>query len=347
MFTGRGSGQYLQETEVRYILKRLGFYLIAFVAAITINFMIPRLMPGDPVQMYMAKLYQTSGKIDTETIAAVEKLFGFSKDKPILESYVEYVGNILIGNWGKSFSQFPLSVTEALSRGLSWTVFLMGTSLIVSFIINNLLGILAAWRRGSKVDSFLTVGGQLMSNIPAVVLALLISYTFARSETFGIFPSGYAVTPLFRPANVFQYIADVAYHAFLPVSCTVLLQLNGIMGMRANMINQLGEDYITMGRAKGVPERKLMFSYGARNALLPVATTFAMQVGFMLGGSLIIEIVFNYPGLGKVMLGALNSRDYPLMQGILLMSTILMLSANFIADMMLLVLDPRLRKQGR
>ena len=332
---------------MKYIFKRLGFYLIAFVAAVTINFFIPRLMPGDPVQMYMAKLYQTSGKVDAETIAAVEKLFGFSRNKPIIESYFEYVGSIFQGNWGISFSQYPLTVIEALSRGLSWTIFLMGTSLIISFIINNMLGILAAWRRGSKLDSFLTVGGQLMSNIPAVVLALLVSYTFARSETFGIFPSGYAVTPLFRPANVLQYIGDVAYHAFLPVSCIVMLQLSGIMGMRANMINQLGEDYIAMGRAKGVPERKLMFSYGARNALLPVATTFAMQVGFMLGGSLIIEVVFNYPGLGKVMIGALDSRDYPLMQGILLMSTILMLSANFLADMMLLILDPRLRKQGR
>jgi len=332
---------------VKYIFKRLGFYLIAFVAAVTINFFIPRLMPGDPVQMYMAKLYQTSGKIDAETIAAVEKLFGFNRDQPLIQSYIEYVGNIFSGNWGISFSQFPLTVTEALSRGLNWTMFLMGTSLIISFIINNLLGILAAWKRGSRLDSVLTVGGQLMSNIPAVVLALLVSYTFARSEIFGIFPSGYAVTPLFRPANVMQYIGDVAYHAFLPVSCIVMLQLGGIMGMRANMINQLGEDYIAMGRAKGVPERKLMFSYGARNALLPVVTTFAMQVGFMLGGSLIIEVVFNYPGLGKVMLGALNSRDYPLMQGILLMSTILMLSANFLADMMLLILDPRLRKQGR
>ena len=332
---------------MKYIFKRLGFYLIAFVAAVTINFFIPRLMPGDPVQMYMAKLYQTSGKVDAETIAAVEKLFGFNSDQPLIQSYIEYVGNIFIGNWGISFSQFPLTVIEALSRGLNWTMFLMGTSLIISFIINNMLGILAAWKRGSKLDSFLTVGGQLISNIPAVVLALLVSYTFARSETFGIFPSGYAITPLFRPANILQYIGDVAYHAFLPVSCIVMLQLGGIMGMRANMINQLGEDYIAMGRAKGVPERKLMFSYGARNALLPVVTTFAMQVGFMLGGSLIIEVVFNYPGLGKVMLGALNSRDYPLMQGILLMSTILMLSANFLADMMLLILDPRLRKQGR
>jgi peptide/nickel transport system permease protein len=332
---------------VRYILKRLGFYLIAFVAAITINFFIPRLMPGNPVQMYMAKLYQTSGTVSPETIAAVEKLFGFNSDQTLLEKYLGYVGNIFTGNWGISFSQYPQTVTEALSRGLSWTIFLMGTALIISFILNTSIGIFVAWRRGSKLDSVITVTGQIMSNIPAVVVALLLSFTFARSEMFGIFPSGYAVTPLFRPDNWFQYIGDVAYHAFLPVTSIVILSFGGIMGMRANMINQLGEDYISLGWAKGVPDNKVMMSYGARNAMLPVVTTVAMQIGFMLGGSYITEIVFNYPGLGKIMLGALNSRDYPLMQGILLMSTILLLSANFIADVAILALDPRLRKQGK
>ncbi|AHC14484.1 ABC transporter permease [Salinispira pacifica] len=332
---------------MKYIFKRLGFYLIAFIAAVTINFFLPRLMPGDPVQMYMAQLYNTSGTVNSETIAAVEKLFGFDQERTLIESYFSYIGNIFRGNWGTSFSQFPLSVTDALQRGLGWTVFLMGTALIVSFTLNTLLGIVVAWRRGSKLDSVLTVGGQLMGNIPAVVVALLLSFTFARSEMLGIFPSGYAVTPLFRPANFFQYALDVAYHAFLPVMSIVLINFGGIMGMRANMINQLGEDFITMGWAKGVPDRKVMFGYGARNAMLPVVTTFAMQIGFLLGGSLITEIVFNYPGLGKVMIGALDARDYPLMQGILLMSTILMLSANFLADIGLLVLDPRLRKQGR
>lgn len=332
---------------MKYIFKRLGFYLIAFVAAVTLNFFIPRFMPGDPVQMYMAKLYQTSGTVNPETIKAVEELFGFNSDQTLIESYFNYLGNIFRGNWGISFSQYPQTVIEALSRGLRWTIFLMGNALVISFTINTLLGILVAWKRGSKLDSILTVGGQLMANIPAVVIALLLSFTFARSETFGIFPSGYAVTPLFRPANWFEYITDVYYHAFLPITSIVLLSFSGIMGMRANMINQLGEDYISLGWAKGVPDKKVMFSYGARNAMLPVVTTFAMQIGFLLGGSLITEIVFNYPGLGKVMLGALNARDYPLMQGMLLISTILMLSANFISDLLLLVLDPRLRKQGK
>lgn len=329
---------------MKYVLSRIGFYLIAFIAAITLNFFLPRLMPGDPVQMYIAELYQSGGRIEESTIRAVEELFGYNTNEPLIVSYFKYVGNIFTGNWGFSFSNYPQTVLQAMSRGLRWTLFLMGSGLIISFTINTLLGILVAWKRGSKLDTIITVGGQIISNIPAVIIAIIISYSLAHT---GIFPRGYAVTPLMVHANTFEFIKDVAYHAFLPILCIVLMSLGGIMGMRANMINQLGEDYIVMGIAKGVPDKKIMFAYSARNAMLPVVTTFAMQIGFILGGSLIIELIFNYPGLGKVMITAINGRDYPLMQGILLMSTILMLSANFIADLLILVLDPRIRTEGK
>jgi len=329
---------------MKYVLKRLGFYLIAFIAAITLNFFLPRLMPGDPVQMYLSELYQSGGRIDDSTIRAVEELFGFNSSEPLIVSYLSYVKNIFTGNWGYSFSNYPQTVLQAMSRGLGWTMFLMGSGLIISFIINTFLGIMVAWKRGSKFDTGVTVTGQVIANIPSVIIALFLSYTFAYS---GLFPRGYAVTPLMVHANAFEFVKDVAYHAFLPVTAIVMMSLGGIMGMRANMINQLGEDYITMGVAKGIHDKKIMLGYCARNALLPVVTTFAMQIGFMLGGSLIIELVFNYPGLGKVMLSAINGRDYPLMQGILLMSTILMLSANFIADIAILLLDPRIRTEGK
>lgn len=327
-----------------YILNRLMFYAVAFFGAITLNFFLPRMMPGDPVQSYLSDLYQSGGRIDPATIAAVEELFGFNTDKPLIVSYFEYLINIFKGDWGISFTYYPQTVMESVSRGLGWTIFLMGTALILGFIINSLLGIFVSWHRGSKLDTILTLGGQIMANIPSVVTAIILSFALAHT---GFFPTGYAVTPLFVPANIWEYIVNVMYHAFLPILAILITGLGGIMGMRANMINQLGEDYITMGIAKGVPEHKIMFGYGARNALLPVVVSLAMQVGFLLGGSLIIEQVFNYPGLGKVMVNAINKRDYPLMQGILLMSTILMLSANFIADMAVLFLDPRIRRQKK
>ncbi len=328
---------------MNYILKRLGFYIIAFIAATALNFFLPRLMPGNPVQMYLAEVSQTGGKIDPAVIASVEKLFGYDPNQSLIASFFNYFISIFKGDWGVSFAYYPQTVLSSVQRGLVWTVFLMGSALVIGFVINNLLGILVAWRRGSFFDTSFTVGGQFLANVPSVIVAIVLSFTLCYTK---IFPMGYAVTPLFIPANTWEYIKDVLYHAAVPLTAVVISSLGGIMGMRANMINQLGDDYIVMGIAKGVPDRKIMFSYGARNALLPVVTTLAMQVGFLLGGSLIIEQIFNYPGLGKVMVNAINRRDYPLMQGILLMTTILMLSANFIADIAVLFLDPRTRKQS-
>ncbi len=328
---------------MKFILKRLGFYAVAFWGAITLNFFLPRLMPGNPVQMYLSELAQSGSKIDPAVIASIEEMFGYSSTQPLIVSYFNYIGSILQGDWGVSFYYYPLTVTEAVSRGLSWTVFLMSFALIIGFIINNLLGILAAWRRGSAFDTGVTVGGQFLANIPSVVTAIALLFGLCYT---GIFPLGYAVTPLFEPANTFEYLQDVFYHAFVPITAIVITGLGGIMGMRGNMINQLGDDYITMGIAKGLPEKKIIFSYAARNSLLPVITTLAMQVGSLLGGSLIIEQIFNYPGLGSVMVSAISNRDYPLMQGILLMTTILMLSANIMADFAILFLDPRTRRKN-
>ncbi len=328
---------------MKYILKRLGFYAVAFWGAVTLNFFLPRMMPGDPVQMYLSELARGGSKIDPAVIASVEAMFGYNTGEPLIVSYFNYIVNILQGDWGISFYYYPQPVTEAISRGLQWTVFLMGWALIIGFIINNVLGILVAWRRGSKFDTFVTVGGQFLANVPSVVTAIVLLFALCYT---GYFPLGYAVTPLFIPETPLDYMLDVMYHAFVPVTAVVITGLGGIMGMRANMINQLGDDYITMGIAKGLSDKKIMFSYAARNSLLPVITSLAMQVGFLLGGSIIVEQIFNYPGLGQVMVSAIDSRDYPLMQGILLMTTILMLSANMLADIAILFLDPRTRRQS-
>lgn len=328
---------------MKYIFKRLWFYILAFFGALALNFFLPRMMPGNPVQMFLSSLYKSGGVVDSATIAAVEKLFGYDTHTPIIVAFFNYIGSVFKGNWGVSFTFYPQTVFEATARGVKWTVFLLGTALVLGFIINTLFGILVAWKRGSRLDTTLTVGGQIMANIPSVVTAIILCIALAFTD---IFPRGYAVTPLFYPENAFQYIRDVAYHAFLPVFAIIITGLGGIMGMRANMINQLGEDYIVMGIAKGVPDRKIMFGYGARNALLPVVTSLAMQIGYLLGGALIIEQVFNYPGLGQIMVMAISRRDYPLMQGILLMTTIVMLTANFIADISIMILDPRTRRQG-
>ena len=328
---------------MKYLLQRLGFYLLAFLAAITINFFLPRMMPGDPVQSYLASLYTSGGTINQETVRAIEKLFGFIENEPLWKGYLRYIGSIFSGNWGISLKFYPQPVTQVLARGLRWTFFLVGSSIIVSYTITTLLGIWVAWRRGSTFDSIVTVSGRALSNVPAIVITLGVYFIFASS--LGWFPTGYAYDNLIVPGFTLEFIISVLYHAVLPVLSIVILGLGGIMGMRANMINQLGSDYITMGWAKGVPDRTVMFSYGARNAMIPTVTALAMSLGFVFGGSIITEIVFNYPGIGLIMFQGISARDYPLIQGQLLITTLMVLSANFVSDFLIFAIDPRIRRQ--
>lgn len=328
---------------MKYLLQRLGFYLLAFLAAITINFFLPRMMPGDPVQSYLASLYTSGGTISQETVRAIEKLFGFIENEPLWKGYLRYMGSIFSGNWGISLKFYPQPVTEVLARGLRWTFFLVGSSIIVSYTITTLLGIWAAWRRGSTFDSIVTISGRVLSNVPAIVITLGVYFVFA--SRLGWFPTGYAYDNLIVPGFTLEFIISVLYHAVLPVLSIVILGLGGIMGMRANMINQLGSDYIIMGWAKGVPDRTVMFSYGARNAMIPTVTALAMSLGFVFGGSIITEIVFNYPGIGLIMFQGISARDYPLIQGQLLITTLMVLSANFVSDFLIFAIDPRIRRQ--
>lgn len=327
---------------MRYAFTRLSFYVVAFIIAIAINFFLPRMMPGDPIQSFIGRLVQNGGTVNPETIAAIEALYGYSTSTPLYQQFFSYVNSIFSGEWGIS-TRFFQPVTEVLSRGAMWTLLLVGLNILISYTLTTLAGIYVAWKRGSKRDGFITIASVVISSIPGVVMALVLYFIFASDLEW--FPTGYAYDPNLDPAFTWEWISSVIYHLILPLCAMVLLGLGGVMGMRSNMINQLGEDYIVMGWAKGVEDKKVMLSYGARNAMLPMITSFAMSIGMVFGGSLIIEIIFNYPGLGQVIFQAMMSRDYPLIQGYLLIMTIMVLTANFVADMLLFLLDPRLRNQ--
>ncbi len=327
---------------MNYVVKRMVFYVLAFLFAVTINFFLPRMMPGDPIQSFIARLVQNGGQITPETISALEALYGYSTSTPLYQQFFGYVQSILSAEWGMS-TRFFQPVTEVLGRATLWTLLLVGVYLVISYTISTLAGIYVAWRRGTRIDSFITIGSVVISSIPGVVMALGLYFVFASN--LGWFPTGYAYSPQLDPGMNWEWISSVLYHLALPLGAMVLLGLGGVMGMRSNMINQLGEDFIVMGWAKGVPDKKVMFFYGARNAMLPMITSFAMSIGTIFGGSLIIEIIFNYPGLGQIMYQAMMARDYPLIQGYLLMMTIMVLVANFIADLLLFLFDPRLRDQ--
>jgi len=322
-----------------FLLRRLAFYLAAFLAAATINFFLPRVMPGDPIQIMFAG---AGSDLSMENLNALKLTFGFI-DAPLGEQYLAYLRSVFTGDLGRSIRFFPLPVTELLGRALIWTVGLVGTATLVSFALGTFLGVMAAWRRGTLFDTIVSVVAIFSSSVPAVVVSLVMLFAFGY--TLGWFPNGYAANPMLDPGWNWTYISSVLYHGTLPMVTMVLVLTGGFaVTMRNNMINLLGEDYIVMGRAKGLTDQRVMLWYAARNALLPTVSALAISLGSVLGGSLIIEVVFNYPGMGNTLYQAILARDYPVIQGELLILTGAMLTANFIVDLSYVLLDPRLKR---
>lgn len=322
-----------------FLLRRLAFYLAAFIAAATINFFLPRVMPGDPIQMMFAS---AGSELSLENLNALKLTFGFI-DAPIGEQYLAYLQSVFTGDLGRSVKYFPLPVTELLGRALIWTVGLVGAATLIGFTLGTFLGVMAAWRRGTLFDTVVSLLAIFSSSVPAVVVSLIMLFVFGY--TLGWFPNGYAANPMLDPAISWEYVSSVLYHGTLPMLTLVIVLTGGFaVTMRNNMINLLGEDYIVMGRAKGLADSRVMLWYAARNALLPTVSSLAIAIGTILGGSLVIEVVFNYPGLGNTLYQAILARDYPVIQGQLLIMTGAMLVSNFVVDLSYVLLDPRLKK---
>lgn len=323
---------------MRFILRRLGFYLIAFWASITLNFLLPRIMPGDPVSRMFAR---TQGKMQSEQIDALRKLLGVD-DRPIWEQYIDYLHNIVTGNMGISISRFPAPVTEVIAAQIGWTLLLGGTALVIAAVVGNLLGILAAWRRGGAIDSALPPVLVFIGSFPYFWLAMGALYLFG--VVLGWSPLRHAFSDGVEPGFTWEFLSDVGAHLVLPALTIVLVSIGGwMLGMRNTMIATNSEDYITMAEAKGLRPGRIMFRYAARNAMLPSVTSFGMGLGFVVGGAMLTEVVFAYPGVGYQLLNAVQGLDYPLMQGLFLTITAAVLLANFLVDILYVRLDPRVR----
>lgn len=324
---------------MRFLARRAGFYLLAAFVAISFNFFIPRLMAGDPASIVFARF---QGRLDPRAMDAIRASFGFV-DGPLHEQYLLYLRNLAQGNFGISVVAFPQPVATVIGSGLGWTLRLIGLSTILSFLIGVVLGIFASWRRGRFLDSAVLPTFSILGAFPYFWVALVCLYLFGMNLRW--FPTTHAYN-INLPVNWGdpEFLLSVLRHAIMPAFTIVLTSIGGwMLGMRNNMIGVLAQDYIVMAQAKGLSERRVMFSYAARNAILPSLTGFAMSLGFILGGALLVEIVFSYPGMGFLLLSAVNNRDYPLMQGIFLMITLAVLAANFLVDIVYVLLDPRAR----
>ncbi len=321
---------------MRYALRRLGFYLLAAIASIALNFLIPRLMPGDPASAMFARF---QGQMAPEAMEAMRASFGLDRGT-LPAQFVSYLSHVLRGDLGRSIAYYPTEVTQVIGTGLSWTLVLTGVALITSFALGTFLGVLVAWRRSGFLDSILPPAFAFIGAFPYFWLAMLTLYVFGFKLRW--FPLRHAYGFDVEPGPTLTFVVDAARHAVLPAATIVVATIGGwVLGMRNNMIAVLGTDYITMARAKGLSNRRVMLRYAARNALLPSVTSFGMALGFVLSGSLLSEIVFSYPGMGYLLVQAVRSQDYPLMQGLFLIITLSVLAANWLVDLVYASLDPR------
>lgn len=324
---------------MRFVLQRLGFYLLAAWAALTLNFFLPRLMPGDPATALFARF---RGQLRPESMQAMREAFGLTR-APLWEQYLTYLGHVLRGDLGVSVAYFPSPVADIVGTGLVWTLFLAGTAVVVSFVVGTLLGVAAAWWRGGWMDTLLPPSLALLGAFPYFWLAMVALYVLGFQ--LGWFPLGHAYGDDVTPGLNGPFLASVLRHAALPMGTVVVATLGGwMLSMRNTMVAVLGSDYVNLARAKGLPPSRVVLRYAARNALLPSVTGFGMALGFVLGGSLLTEIIFSYPGQGYLLLQAVQSQDYPLMQGIFLVVTLAVLGANWLVDIAYLWLDPRTRE---
>ena len=326
---------------MRHLLRRIGFYLVALWASITITFIIPRLSPLNPAEALIARF---QGKLRPEALHSLEIAFGVSHD-PLYVQYFQYLGQLAHGNLGVSITYSATPVTTVIGQGLPWTLILATVAVVISFVLGTLLGVVVAWRRGSALDTVLPPLLTFFSAVPYFWLALIFLYVLGFMLNWFPITGGYdtdvavALTP--------DFIASAIYHSILPALTLVLGSIAGwVLGMRNAMMTTLSEDYVLMAEAKGLPERQVMFAYAARNAILPNVTGFALALGFVVAGQLVTEIVFSYPGIGFRLLQAVSNSDYALIQGIFLVIACAVLSANFLADLLYTALDPRVR-QGR
>ena len=327
-----------------YFLRRVGFFVLTLWAALTLNFLIPRLQPGDPAEKILRRLGGQTEPVDPHQLEAVRLMLGLSDDS-LLQQYVDYLGNTVRGDFGVSYTYFPSTVTHMIGETLPWTVVLVGVTQILAFVVGTLLGAWAAWKRNGAFDSIISLGSTLFGALPFFWIALALLYVFAFK--LGWFPEAGGFGGGTEPGWNWGFIKSAVHHSILPAASILLLAPIGwMMGMRNNMVQMLGEDYTRLARAKGLKPRRIALWYGARVAILPNVTALALSLGGILGGSVLVEKIFNYPGMGNLMFDALLNRDYPLMQTLFLFTIVGVLLANLLADLLYGWLDPRVRRGG-
>ncbi len=324
----------------RYFLNKLLWFLVTFFFAFLLNFILPRLMPGDPVAGIVSKLAQ--GMSNTSGIQKIYQQYAneFGTNKPMLVQFFLYIKNVAHGDFGASFSQYPRPVADILKSSIWWTICLQFPAIIVGWLIGNTLGALAAYLKGG-FDKVIMPISIFVSNFPAFGMAVILLVIFGVDLKWFPTSGGYGFDLI--PNFTLTFMWSVIVHYQLPFWSIVLIAIGGqAIGMRSMSIYELNADYVKYSRFMGIRDRTIV-GYVFRNAMLPQVTGLALSIGTMVGGALVAEIIFSYPGLGFTLLNAVVGQDYPLISAATLIITVMVLSANFIIEILYGIIDPRIR----
>ena len=325
---------------LKYFLNKLLWFLVTFVFAFILNFTLPRLMPGDPVAAIVSRLAQ--GLSDATGVQAIYEQYTelFGTNKPIIEQFFIYVRNVVRGDFGFSFSMYPRTVADVLKSAIWWTLALQFPAIIVGWLIGNILGALAAYLKGG-FDKVLMPVSIFVSNFPAFGMAVIMLVIFGVVLEWFPTSGGYGFDMI--PNFSWGFIWSVIVHYQLPFWSIVLIAIGGqAIGMRSMSIYELNADYVKYARFMGIKDRKIV-GYVFRNAMLPQITGLALAIGTMVGGALFAEIIFSYPGLGYTLYNGVMGGDYPLISAVTLIITVMVLTANFIIEILYGFIDPRIK----
>lgn len=321
----------------RYLAVRTGYAAITAGIAIVINFLLPRLVPGNPVYTILISKFHY---IPPQEVKLLESQFGLTNHN-LWVQFQLYITQLFHGNLGISYYFYPSTVTHIIATHLPWTLYLLGLSTAISSIIGVIVGRYIGWHSGTKKETTISALFMGLTSIPFFWIAVIFQLIFAIYLT-GWLPISGAFSITLQPGFTLPFILSVLKHSILPVFTLVLVSFPGFsLTMRNTMVNQNKDDYLTLAKAKGIPERLIIKKYAARNAVLPVATHIVLAFGYIVAGAFFVEVVFSYPGIGDALYIAVTSQDYPLVDGIFLIITITVIIANFLADLLYAYLDPR------